>query len=159
MSSKTPTRSEDDRGAILQMAQQPLPAEPSGPERVVSQRWRDAQGDAPGVVMAALALLGRAEGQDPNAPPAHEPQTPQEWEATHVAHAAGITGRRQCHPWPDGRASLGQSRIQGRGNDLVEADARSRQSPSGPNGANALPAIGEAGGNYLSRQANVAMGS
>ena len=25
--------------------------------------------------------------------------------------------------------------------------------------ANALPAIGEAGGNYLSRQANVAMGS
>ena len=108
---------------------------------------------------AASGVLGRAGGQDPNAPPAPQPQTPQEWEARTLPMqhelqegANAIPGLMAGPAWGKAGYKAGETLL----SKLTPALANR---PMVQTVANALPAISEAGGNYLSRQANVAMGA
>lgn len=159
-----PNTSADDRSAILQMAQQPLPAEPSGAERVVSSVGGMLK-EVPGLAYnAVVAPMVRAGGQDPATtgpyPGGQMPQTEQEWEARLLPMEQniekGTTGVLGLMAGPAlGKAGYGAGEAL-----LTKLAPRLAQAPVvAQTAARALPAIGEAGGNYVSRQANVATGA
>lgn len=148
-----PNTSEEDRSAILQMAQQPLPSEPSGPERVVSSVGGMLK-EVPGVVMGALELPGRASGQTQVAPPATMPQTPQEWEARTLPMQQELQEGVNAIP------ALMAGPAFGKAGYMAGTTLGKLAAPwIGETAASVLPAAGEAAAGYGARQANVATGA
>jgi hypothetical protein len=138
--------------------------EPSGAGRVV----RSVGGmlkEVPGVVYGAAAQLGRAASggplsqAQPTPPPAPQPQTPQEWEARTLPMQQELEEGANAIPGLMAGPAWGRAGYRAGEALLGRLTPRLAQSPVAQTAANALPAIGEAGGNYLSRQANVAMGA
>jgi hypothetical protein len=155
-----PNTSDSERAEILREAQQPLPATPSPGENMVSNVGGMLKAIPPLAHAAVVAPINRAGGYDPNAPPAAQPQTTQEWEARtlpmqqELAEGANTIPGLMAGP-AFGRAGYGAGEAL-----LARLAPRLAQAPAVvQTAANALPAVGEAGGNYLSRQANVAMGA
>ena len=137
--------------------------QPSGPARVVSSVGGMLK-EVPGLVtMPWWRPWCRAGGQDPattgSYPGGQVPQTPQEWEARtlpmqqQLAEGANaIPGLMAGPAWGKAGYKVGET-------ILSKLAPYVANRPLAQTAANALPAIGEAGGNVLSRQANVAMGA
>lgn len=158
-----PNTSADERGAILQMAQQPLPAEPSAAAPVVSSVGGMLKA-MPGMAMGAVGLLGRAaERQQPwLLPPTFEgrpPQTSQEQEAALLPAEQAIEKGANAIPGLMAGPAWGKAGYKAGETILSKLAPYVANRPLAQTAANALPATFEAGGNYLSRQANVAMGT
>ena len=113
----------------------------------------------PGVVTAASGILGRAGGQDPNAPPGATPQTPQEWEAALLPIQQQLETGVNAIPGLMAGPAWGKAGYKAGETILSKLAPYVANRPLAQTAAKALPAIGEAGGNYLSRQANVGMGT
>jgi hypothetical protein len=153
-----PDTTESERAEILREAQTPLPAQPSMGETMVSTAGRILT-DAPGWVNRNLGTLGRAGGQDPNAPPGTWPQTPQKQEAALLPIEQQFETGANAIPGLMAGPAFGKAGYKAGETILSKLTPALANRPLAQTAANALPAIGEAGGNYLSRQANVAMGS
>ena len=154
-----PNTSESERAEILREAQTPLLAEPSPAETMVSNVGGMLKALPPLAHAAVVAPINRAGGYDPNAPPPAQPQTPQEWEARTLPMqqqlqegANAIPGLMAGPAWGKAGYKAGEAILSKLAPSLANR-------PIAQTVANALPAVGEAGGNYLLRQANVAMGA
>jgi hypothetical protein len=152
--------SDADRVEMLKAMQQP-PTEASGAERVVSNVGGMLK-EVPGVVYGAASQLGRsanrASGYTPG-PPAPKPQTPQEWEERTLPMQQELEEGANAIPGLMAGPAFGRAGYGAGEALLTRLGPRLAQRPLAQTAANALPAIGEAGGNYLSRQANVATGA
>ena len=156
-----PATTESERAEMRQVMDtwaQAAAQEPSDAARVVSSVGGMLK-EVPGVVRAASGILGRAGGQDPNAPPGARPQTPQEWEASTLPMQQQLAEGVNAIPGLMAGPAWGKAGYRAGETILSKLAPSVANRPMAQTAANALPAIGEAGGNYLSRQANVGMGA
>ena len=120
--------------------------------------------EVPGLAYnAAWGAHVRAGGQDPAATGpflAGVPQTPQEWEARTLPMQQQLAEGVNAIPGLMAGPAWGKAGYKAGETILSKLTPRLAQAPAAvQTAANALPAIGEAVGNYLSRQTNVAMGA
>lgn len=163
---QAPDTTEDDRAQMRQVMDSwasSAAQEPSGAARVVSSVGGMLK-EVPGMAMNALAYPGRAaqRTQPWLLPPTFEdraPQTPQEQEAALLPAQQAIEKGVNAIPGLMAGPAWGKAGYKAGETILSKLTPALANRPLMQTAANALPAIGEAGGNYLSRQANVAMGS
>lgn len=155
-----PATSESDRAQMRQIMDgwaSTAAQQPSGPARVVSSVGGMLKAIPPLAHAAIVAPMTRAGGYDPQAPPAEKPQTPHDWEFRTLPLQQELAEGANAIPGLMAGPAFGRAGYQA-GEALLTRLAP-RLPEAAQTAARALPAIGEAGGNYLSRQANVAMGA
>lgn len=157
-----PDTSESDRAQMRQIMDGWASAaaeEPSGPAKVVSSVGGMLKAIPPLAHAAVVAPMNRAGGYDPNAPPAEKPQTPHDWEFRTLPMQQELAEGANTIPGLMAGPAWGKAGYKAGETILSKLTPALANRPMVQTVANTLPAVGEAGGNYLSRQANVAMGA